>query len=102
MSHEPIRATPQERYDNPRSKSATLRWVRRALTARPWCRRRFGHAITIRGRGEMPAAFRHQLLDQFVYRDDMVDAIGIGAAGGETRVHVAAIGVYQGLGDAIR
>lgn len=29
MSREPIRATPRERYDNPRSKSATLRWVRR-------------------------------------------------------------------------
>ena len=30
MSREPIRPTPQERYDNPRSKSATLRWVRRS------------------------------------------------------------------------
>ena len=27
IGHDPIRATPQERYDNPRSKSATLRWA---------------------------------------------------------------------------
>lgn len=27
IGHDPIRATPQERYDNPRSKSAILRWA---------------------------------------------------------------------------
>jgi 16S rRNA (cytosine1402-N4)-methyltransferase len=30
ISEEPIRATPQERFDNPRSRSAKLRWARRA------------------------------------------------------------------------
>jgi 16S rRNA (cytosine1402-N4)-methyltransferase len=30
MSHEPVRAAPQERYDNPRSKSAILRRVKKA------------------------------------------------------------------------
>ena len=30
ISREPIHPTPQERYDNPRSKSATLRWARKA------------------------------------------------------------------------
>ncbi len=29
ISREPIRATSEERYDNPRSKSATLRWARK-------------------------------------------------------------------------
>ncbi|MBF0594145.1 MAG: 16S rRNA (cytosine(1402)-N(4))-methyltransferase RsmH [Candidatus Omnitrophica bacterium] len=31
MGRDPIRATPQERYDNPRSKSAILRWVQKRL-----------------------------------------------------------------------
>jgi 16S rRNA (cytosine1402-N4)-methyltransferase len=30
VADEPIRATPQERWDNPRSRSAKLRWARRA------------------------------------------------------------------------
>jgi 16S rRNA (cytosine1402-N4)-methyltransferase len=33
MNREPIRATAQERYDNPRSKSAILRWVQRNIDA---------------------------------------------------------------------
>jgi len=44
-----------------------------------------------RSRFEMQAALINELLDQFSHRYDTIDAIGIGAACGETRAHVTSI-----------